>query len=144
MVRHASNRILLLALVIVLLVTTAIATADWGSARRSMVLAVVLTALITFFGVLWLETGDSLRPFSDRTMRTALAASAVVSYLVMMGIGVWFPKTNGDFSRMTDVLLPNFSYIVGIVIAFYFGSGAYLEAKERKREKGIGEPAASG
>jgi heme A synthase len=128
--QNTGNGIIVIAVLIAALVTIALMAADWGSARRSAILSVVFAALVTFFGILWLEARQHpTRAFTNSSVRAALAAATLVSYLVLVAVGTWFPGTDGGFSRLSDMLLSNFTYIAGIVIAFYFGSSAYVEAQ---------------
>src|SRR4051812_41897514 len=124
MSRHSSgNAVAVIGVVLIAVVTGAILSAGYGDTRRAVVLAVVLSAQIAFIGFLWI--GIRQEPdgaLTDRSMRTAIAAATVIGYLVLVGMGVWFPRTANDNAAAGDALLSNFTTIVGIIVAFYFGS----------------------
>ena len=129
--RSSASAVVLIGCLVVAVAAASVFATGYGSTRGAIVFAVVLTALIAFFGFLWI--GIQQQPgkvLTDQSMRTAIAASTVLGYLVMVGMGVWFPETAGDSSTTAITLLTNFTAIVGVVVAFYFGSTAYVDAKK--------------
>ena len=95
--------------------------------------ALVATSIITFFGFLKLSTRpDTVR---DDSLRSAIAASTVVTYLVFVGSVALF-ETAADVPEISRILMTSFTTTVGIIIAFYFGSSAYVAARS-----GTSEPA---
>lgn len=139
--RSITNGVAVIGCLVIGVTAAAVFSAGYGDTRRAVVLGVVMTALIAFFGFLWLGIQQqSTKTLTDRSMRTALAAATVLSYLVLVGMGVWFPKTANETSTTGDALLTNFTTIVGVIVAFYFGSSAYIEGKQRQRSGGESEP----
>ena len=94
-------------------------------------------AMTTFFGIMML--GDSLGGKWSLTkggMRTAIAGSVVVTYLFLVSF-YSFVVYGGELPAITKSLLDSFTGIVGITIAFYFGTEAVLQAlgKEETSER---------
>jgi hypothetical protein len=112
---------------------------NFGLGRRPTAFSAIAAALITFF---WFISGarrNSIDNFGS-AMRTAMAASLTVLYIVLIGIfSFWQPYFHEGEEvgtpDITTLLINNFTYLMGVVIAFYFGSSAFVEAK---RESGAG------
>ncbi|MEM9160303.1 MAG: hypothetical protein AAGB46_14760 [Verrucomicrobiota bacterium] len=62
-------------------------------------------------------------------MRSAIAGAIVIQYLTLVATVAYFNKPLEEVHPLTQMVLTNFTTIVGIVIAFYFGSSAYLQKK---------------
>jgi hypothetical protein len=101
-----------------------------------IIFAAPALGIITLFGVLWATTDITINStVSDTSMRSAIAASAVVMYMVLVGFGVFTDEKYGGMSTMAQTLLTNFTTVVGIIVAFYFGTSAYLEGQVKKTKK---------
>jgi hypothetical protein len=99
---------------------------DFIPSGLSLSLALVATAVITFFGFLWRSGG----PVGDeRDMRTALTVSIVTVYLVLIGLVAFLPAEPSpvQLPAITNTMLTSFTAIVGIVVPFYFGVSAYVQ-----------------
>lgn len=74
----------------------------------------------------------------ESSIRTAIAVSIVVQYLVLIGIVAFFaPSTDNDkLSAITQPLISSFTTIVSVVIAFYFGSSTITEIQQRRATTG--------
>lgn len=100
--------------------------------RAPLAFAIIAAAVITFF---WFVAGASTSggdPARDeRVMRKAIAASIVMEYMVLVGTYAFWGEGSAPLPPMTALLIPNFTNIVGVVIAFYFGASAFVEAKAR-------------
>jgi hypothetical protein len=95
----------------------------------------VATSIITFFGFLILGAGaDQGRPLNERNLRFAIAGSVVITYLVVVGMGIFFIKAS-EMPEIASSLLTSFTSIVGVVVAFYFGASAYTEMRTKDAEK---------
>lgn len=78
---------------------------------------------------------------SDResALRHAIAGSIVLSYIVLVSITAFFKESTDTLPVLTQLLLSNFTMIVGVVIAAYFGSSAYIEGKKQNEPPKTGE-----
>ena len=66
-------------------------------------------------------------------MRTAIAASFIVTYLTIAGLVIFFTDNAAStLPEIARVMLTNFTATVGIVIAFYFGATAYVDANKKE------------
>ena len=93
------------------------------------IFAFIATGLLTFFGfVSLLFRGTPDARVEDRDIRIAIAASITTMYLTIVGYGIWVGKS-GETDPIALSLMNSFSAVVGTVIAFYFGTTAYLEGK---------------
>ena len=99
---------------------------------------VFAVAVLTFFGTLSLgkTLGGEWRP-SKAGLRNAIAVSVIVTHFLILALYV-FLKSPSEQSLMTQSLVTNFTTIVGVVIAFYFGTSAYVQV--RQLEQGVQEP----
>jgi hypothetical protein len=100
---------------------------DFIPPGTSLSLALVATAVITFFGFLW--RGGNEPPGGEEDMRTAITVSIVTVYLVLIGLVAFLPEVpnQGQLPAITSTMLTSFTAIVGIVVPFYFGASAYVE-----------------
>jgi hypothetical protein len=100
--------------------------------RAPLAFCVIAPALITFF---WFVSGSRGSPadtlFDDGVLRKATAGSIVVEYLVLVGTFAFWGEGTAPLPPMTALLIPSFTTIVGVVIAFYFGASAYVAARSR-------------
>ena len=98
-------------------------------------------AVITFFGFMWLchQQGGSLA-LTKGGLRLAIVASVVTTDLVLISTVTFF-TTNWEVPKLTENFLTQFNTIVGVVVAFYFGTSAYVQVHSgdgRRKEKADG------
>jgi hypothetical protein len=106
----------------------------WPSPSAYLSAAVVAVALITFFGVLHglKSPGQKLE---DGAIRTAITVSIVSVYLVIVGMVAFFSGER-ELPSITSTMLTSFTALVAIVVPFYFGSTAYVQAKSGQGTEG--------
>lgn len=114
-----------------------IALGVYGTAKSGhagwLSFAVAAVSVLTFFGFLQLgRSVPSGQADSDRSERRAIAATAVVVYLVLVSIVTFFGLTDKtqQLNPLTNLLVTNFTAVVGVIVAFYFGSSAYVEKRK--------------
>ena len=99
-------------------------------------LLLALVALITYFGLLSLPGGFSKeKGFSESRIRFAITSTLTITYLVYFSTVMFSADT--DNSVNTN-LLATLTNLLGVVIAFYFGSTAvsdYLAKKSNEDNK---------
>lgn len=89
--------------------------------------AILATGLITFFGILLQNLGGE-KKVNDQSMRLAIAGLVSSTYIALLAYTVFVPKGT-ELAKIAEDLVKNFTAIVGTVIAFYFGSAAYIEGR---------------
>lgn len=97
---------------------------------------VIGVALVTFFG--FLIVGQSMGgdwTIDKGGMRMAITAAVVTMYLVLVGLTVFMVKGPQELLPITQQMLVSFTGIVGVVVAFYFGSSAFVHVQAIKAEK---------
>jgi uncharacterized protein YneF (UPF0154 family) len=96
-------------------------------------LSVGCVGVITFVGILTLSNYLSHDPeLAKKEMRKAIAASFTLVYLVLLALVV-FTKVPDANAELAKTIVGHFTWIVGIIIIFYFGSRSveeYLKKKE--------------
>lgn len=107
----------------------------WFGSVYPPIFAIIATGILTFFGMLFHampSAPDS--SLQDRVLRLAITSSITTMYLALVGFGVFMRKPPEQATDpIAQTLITSFSSVVGVVIAFYFGTGAYLEAKGQKQ-----------
>ncbi|MGI0023067.1 MAG: hypothetical protein ACRD9Q_09435 [Nitrososphaeraceae archaeon] len=96
-------------------------------------LAIGSVGILTFIGVLTLADYVSVeKSVSTGEMRSAMAASITVVYLVIIAFAV-----GGKLAINSDIrgVIEHFTWVVGAVIVFYFGSKAVLQYVDRTKPK---------
>lgn len=89
-----------------------------------LAVAVTTVAIVTFFGVL---TGGNVQS-NESVFRRAITVAVVTVYLVLVSL-VSFFGGGWESPEVATTLLVSFTSIVGVIVAFYFGSSAYLELR---------------
>ena len=98
---------------------------DLPSPRVWLIFAFCAIAIVTFFGLIALEKSSASPSWS---LRRPIGATISIVYVIMV-IHFSMYVMRGDLPPISSLLLTNFTAIVGVVIAFYFGSSAYIEAR---------------
>ena len=103
-------------------------------------LSLTAVAVITFFGFMWyMQSLGGQWALNKGGMRLAIVASVMTVYLVLVGTVMFF--TNGDaVPPMTQTLLTHFTSVVLTVVAFYFGTSAYVQVHEGRDRPVAEEP----
>lgn len=125
----------LLATVVTLLTSVgAYLSVQWGS-NGPFIVVVVATMVISFVSLLVLTQRNKERwEVTESTMRNAIAGAIVIAYLVLVGIVAFFTEGPEKLPAISQTMVTNFTTIVGVVIAFYFGASAYVQASAQRRE----------
>ena len=98
--------------------------------------ALIGVALVTFFG--FLIVGQSMGgdwTIDKGGMRIAITAAVVTMYLVLVGLTAFLSKSPSELPPITQQMSGSFTGIVGVVVAFYFGSSAFVHVQAIKAEK---------
>ena len=107
------------------------ATGRFKGTEHNAVLAITvfIQAMIAFFGILNLEEPHRTKvsPVTKGGVRSAIAGALVVTYLFLVIFHCVVEFTGGT-SSTTDSFVNNFTWIVGLTIAFYFASEAGIHA----------------
>ena len=126
--------VLMAAIIILLSAAGAYLSVYWDNNGPFIVVAVG-TAVTCFFGLLTLtQTNEGRWELTEESMRTAIAGTIVVVYLVLVGIVAFFVVGPRELPGITQTMVTNFTTVVGIVIAFYFGASAYVQTQREKKE----------
>lgn len=101
------------------------------------ILALPGIGIITFLGILVLcHNRNGRAGFNKAEMRCAIAATFMVVYFTMLGVLLF---SGMEPSQSATTLINNFTYLVGVVVVFYFGSTAVVEhATAKYRRIGAG------
>ncbi len=95
--------------------------------------ALACVGISAFLFLLKIKSVDSRsNRLTEATMRFAIAGAIVIEYLVLVSTVAFFRETPEDLHPLTKTLIGNFTTIVGIVIAFYFGSSAYAQSNRKR------------
>ena len=114
-------------------------------------LVIICVALVTYFGFLMFGQAVGGDWAVDKGgMRTAITAAVVTVYLVLVGLVAFMTRGPKELIPLTETMITSFTTIVGVVVAFYFGSSAYVQVQDKKlgrtkdngpEKKGRGEDA---
>jgi hypothetical protein len=98
--------------------------------------SMIALTLVTFFGFLIMGVKPNVNPpISSAVLRMAITIAIIALYLSVVALTTFFRNWSDDIQPLTQNMLSNFNTIVGVVIAFYFTSSAYIEGVERKKNK---------
>jgi len=95
-------------------------------------LSIGCVGIITFIGVLTFANYLSHDPdLTKREMRKAIAASFALVYLVFLALVVFHSNFLYE-TKLAETVVGHFTWIVGIIIVFYFGSRTLEEYRKPK------------
>jgi len=97
--------------------------------------AAAAVGIITFLGSLQLLRVEQDREISETSLRKAITVAVITVYFVIVGETSFFEKQH-EFSAISQTMVASFNVIVGVVVAFFFGSSAYLQARTGQRREG--------
>lgn len=94
------------------------------------------TGIISFFGLYDISLPNNpTTQDKESSLRFSIAGSIVIEYIVLVGIVAFFKEGPEEMPIITKTLLSNFTSVVGVVIAFYFGASAYLQSRKQKNKE---------
>jgi hypothetical protein len=116
------------------LISLSIAGALWANTAFDSLAgttwAVCLTAVTTFVAIL---ISPSDRKVTKNSMRNAIAGSVTITYLVAVGLTLFFQDSRDEIPLLTSTLLSSFTQIVSIVVGFYFAGATVEKAVELRQ-----------
>jgi hypothetical protein len=128
-----SKWILILALAIVLLSAVCLGLEKYLDNNTPLSVAILGAGVFTVAGCIILTESSGKPWISDPgAVRTTIALSLVVEYIVLIGIVSTFISGPKELPGITQTMISSFTTIVGVVIAFFFGASAYVQGQERK------------
>ena len=103
------------------------------------IFAITATGISTFYGILLysLSRSDDSQ-VRDGHIRPAIAGGLTAMYLVLVGFGVFIVKSTPqqEIDPLAQHLITSFSSVIGVVIAFYFGSEVFIESRRQGTNSG--------
>jgi hypothetical protein len=85
----------------------------------------ILVGLVSFFGFIGLGINENDQELSKEDIRLAIVISLITFYLTAVGTVSMFAREI-NWPVITETMITHFTSIIGVVIAFYFGTEAYL------------------
>ncbi len=120
-------------LLILGIVGAALIVTYYRGTQAPLAFSTVAAAVITFFYLMPRPNNTSGDASSgEGLLRRAIAGSIVVQYLVLVGLAAYLQVGAEKLPPITETLITNFTMIVGVVIAFYFGSSAYVQGQRQR------------
>ena len=96
------------------------------------------TGIIAFFGLYDIALNkDGKARDKESALRFAIAGSIVLEYIVLVGVVAFFNEGPEKMPVITQTMLSNFTAVVGVVIAFYFGSSAYIQRNVKSEDESV-------
>jgi FlaA1/EpsC-like NDP-sugar epimerase len=98
--------------------------------RRILSVMLVAVGLVSFYGFIGLGVSKRDLRISKSDIRLATIVSLITFYIVLVGTVSMF-AADQNLPAITETMLTHFTTIIGVVIAFYFGTEVYLAAKNK-------------
>lgn len=112
----------------------------WNLGGRPLSGALVATAVTAFVGLLALNQSRPDRwKLTESVMRSTIAGSMILVYLVLLGIVAFFSSGPEQLPGITQTFVSNFTMLIGVVVAFYFGTSAYVQVKKAEESQATQE-----
>ena len=125
---------------VALLIVLIHALAHWVSEefgiKELLGVASIATGILVFLFLLswgrWPKHRDPLT--LEATLRAAIAGGIVAQYLSIVGtVALFSGREPESMNPTTQAFVSSFTTVVTVVIAFYFGTSAYVEMKKANR-----------
>jgi hypothetical protein len=104
----------------------------WRDINGPLAAGTAAIGVVTFFGMLSIGGGFEKmtgKETKDR-IRDAITATFIVVYVVLLGLLAFQHfASEQKTSPIADTLVTNFTVLMGVVIAFYFGTTTYEKVK---------------
>jgi membrane protease YdiL (CAAX protease family) len=104
----------------------------WRDTNGPLAAGAAAIGVITFFGMLSIGDGFEKMTGKDKKdrIRDAITATFIVVYVVLLGLLAFQHfASEQKTSPIADTLVTNFTVLMGVVIAFYFGTTTYEKVK---------------
>jgi hypothetical protein len=126
------NEIFIIGGVVLAIVLLSFTLSAFYSEQTRRILSVMLVAvgLTSFYGFIGLGVSKKDQKLLKTDIRLATVVSLLTSYLALIGTVSMF-ITGQELSEITKIMITHFTTIIGVVIAFYFGTEAYLIAQNK-------------
>lgn len=95
--------------------------------------AMASVGLITFFGVLDLESAATLP--GEGQLRRAITIAVITVYIAIVSIAAFYVPWE-EFGEASRTMLTSFTGTVAVIVVFFFGTSAYVEVRELRRSPG--------
>ena len=121
-----------MAILILAIVASGLLLNKYWVPRAPLAFATIAAGVITFF---YCVSARGFTSGGEGRMRGAIASAIIVQYIVMVGFVAYFTPSYSKEQQLDAVaamLIPSFTSIVGVVIAFYFGASVYVEAQNKR------------
>jgi hypothetical protein len=122
-----------MAILILAIVASGLLLNKYWVPRAPLAFATIAAGVITFF---YCVSAGGFTSVGEGRMRGAIASAIIIQYIVMVGFVAYFTPSYSKESQQLDavaaMLIPSFTSIVGVVIAFYFGASVYVEAQNKR------------
>ena len=117
-------------------------TRHWGTLGVTWALSV--TPIVTFVALLVTQRGNTQAPavITTAMMRNAIAGSFVLTYLVSVAFVLFYNDKHEVPEGVTKLLVQNFTVLLGVIIAFYFGTTTREKVVTLRAMKDVGATAA--
>ncbi len=90
---------------------------------------------ITFFGILLMVNYMSeSRNFDQGEFRKAIAGSFMVMYFALIALLSFSDDHKTEGADLNETIIQHFTYLVGIIIVFYFGSSSVNDYMNKKSQ----------
>jgi uncharacterized membrane protein YfcA len=122
--------VLKLALPVIVIVAAGGAADLYLNSDLPETVTVAAVAVITF--AFFLTPSHFPNSDEESRFRRAVAAAVILEYVVLVSIVAFFISGPDKLPPLTQSLISSFTTIVGVVLASYFGSSAYVEGQKRK------------
>lgn len=95
-----------------------------------LAMTAIFLAFFTYFGFMAISQSLGQGWASNiGSMRTAIASGILVFYFFILSISIFFSAAY-KFSDFSQTMINNLTTIIGIIIPFYFGASAYVQAAQ--------------
>lgn len=95
----------------------------------------ILLAFVTYFGFMAISQSLGQGWASNiGSMRTAITSGILVFYFFILSISIFFSAAF-KFSEFSQTMINNLTTNIGIIIPFYFGASAYVQAQAASKIK---------
>ena len=126
----------IVAAIILIMIVVCLALVRYFGNPAPLAFCTPAAGIITFFALLTERPLAQAGTGGDERLRQAIAGAVIVQYLVLVGIVAYFINGVEKLPPITETMLTSFTTVASVVVAFYFGASAFVDAKGKAKPEG--------
>lgn len=124
----------MITIIIIPIVLAFIGIKLWGHTSYFLAPLFCFIGVYSFYNFITLGISEQDNNLSKKDLRLAITLSSLTLYFVLLGVGAFYGRE--EMPAYPRMLITHFTTIIGVIVAFYFGSEAYIAVRTSTAKDG--------